>query len=319
MSVPPPPNERLLKQALEWFFLLQSESCTDENRQQFNRWYYKSEANQAAYAHAELLWSDLNQLKKAIDIPGLEEARQPRSKRRLVRARGIAALMLVSSGLISLGWMEYHAETVTYSTQLGEQQTITLSDGSTIDLNTATRLHARISPLQRNIILDTGEAIFDVQHERVRSFNVRTEALFIRDIGTRFNVRLQNDVVSVAVLQGAVEINGERMDEGYQRWYQPGVGLSSLQPIDATEIEAWTQGRLIFRQAPVKEVVSELERYHSVHFVFAEPSIANATLSGTFDTDDLDLFLNSLEKILPVKISRLSDEQTLLIDWAEKE
>lgn len=314
----PLPNERLLKQALQWFFLLQSENCTDENKQKFNRWYYKSEANQEAYAHAEYLWSDLNQLKKTTGIPGLEEARRPRSKRRAVRALGMAALMLVSSALISVGWMEHIAKTVTYTTQLGEKRTITLSDGSTIDLNTATRLHAKISLLQRNITLDTGEAIFDVQHERVRSFSVQTDQLTIRDIGTRFSVRLQNDNVLVAVLQGAVEINGERLDEGFQRWYQSGLGLSYQQSTDIAQIEAWKQGRLIFRQASVKEVVTELERYHPVRFVFAEPSIALETLSGTFDSDGLELFLNSLEKILPIKVTRLSDEQTLLISWATK-
>lgn len=314
----PPPNERLLKQALEWFFLLQSENCTDENKQKFNHWYCKSETNQKAYAHAEYLWSDLNQLKKTTRIPGLEEARRPRSKRRAVRALGMAALMLISSALVSVGWMEYHTETVTYSTQLGEKRTITLSDGSMVDLNTATRLHAKISLLQRHIKLDSGEAIFDVQHERVRSFNVQTDQLTIRDIGTRFSVRLQNDDVLVAVLQGAVEINGERMDEGYQRWYQSGLGFSHQQSTDIAQIEAWKQGRLIFRQAAVKEVVTELERYHPVRFVFADPSIALETLSGTFGSDNLELFLNSLVKILPIKVSRLPDEQTLLIEWAQK-
>ena len=118
----PPKSERLLKQALEWFFLLQSESCTDENRQQFDRWYYKSEAHQAAYAHAERLWSDLNQLKEKTDIPGLEEARRTRPKRSSGRALGLAAFFLIASALVSIGWMEYNAETIIYATRTGEQR-----------------------------------------------------------------------------------------------------------------------------------------------------------------------------------------------------
>ena len=172
--------------------------------------------------------------------------------------------------------------------------------------------------MQRKILLDTGEAIFDVHHELLRSFSVQAGNLTIHDIGTRFSVRLHNDAVSVAVLQGAVEINGERMDEGYQRNYQPGTGLSHLQPVDVEQIEAWKHGRLIFRQAPLKEVVTELERYHSVRFLFADPAIARETLSGTFDTNDLGLFLSSVEKILPVKVKHSPEEQIVLLDWARK-
>lgn len=313
-----PQNEHLLKQALEWFFLLQSESCTDENRQQFNRWYHNNEANQAAYAHAERLWSDLNQLKEKTDIPGLKEARRTRSRRSSARALRLAAFILIASVLTSIGWMEYSAETVTYATRKGERRTVALSDGSSIDLNTATRLQVKISLLQRKITLDAGEAIFDVHHEWLRSFKVQAGNLMIHDIGTRFNVRLHNDAVSVAVLQGAVEINGERMDEGYQRNYQPGKSLSHMQPIDVEHIEAWKHGRLIFRQSPLNEVVTELERYHSVRFLFADPVIAHETMSGMFDTNDLDLFLTSVEKILPVKVTHLPQEQIFLFDWARK-
>ena len=314
-----PQNEHLLKQALEWFFLLQSESCTDENRQQFNLWYHQNATHQAAYAHAERLWSDLNQLKEKKDIPGLREARRTRPKRSSARALlGLSAFILVMSVLASVGWMEYSTETVTYMTRTGEQQTVILSDGSSIYLNTATRLQTRISPLQRKIILDAGEASFDVHHEWLRSFSVQAGNLTIHDIGTRFNVRLQNDAVSVAVLQGAVEINGERMDEGYQRNYQPGVGLSHMRPIDIEQVKAWKHNRLIFRQSPLREIVTELERYHSVRFLFADPAIARETLSGTFDTNDLDLFLTSVEKILPVKVQHFPEEQMFLLDWARK-
>jgi len=313
-----PQNEHLLKQALEWFFLLQSESCTDENRRQFNQWYHKNEANQAAYAHAERLWSDLSQLKGKTDIPGLKEARRTRSRRSSARALGLAAFILIASALTSIGWMEYSAETATYATRKGERRTVALSDGSSIDLNTATRLQVKISLLQRKITLDAGEAIFDVHHEWLRSFKVQAGNLMIHDIGTRFNVRLHNDAVSVAVLQGAVEINGERMDEGYQRNYQPGKNLSHMQLIDVEHIEAWKHGRLIFRQSPLNEVVTELERYHSVRFLFADPVIAHETISGSFDTNDLDLFLTSVEKILPVKVKHLPQEQIFLFDWARK-
>lgn len=301
-------NEQLLEQALEWFFMLQSEDCTDEDRRRFNLWYRQSGENQAAYAHAECLWSDLDQIKKEKDIPGLKRARRARPRRSAARMLGMSALLVVSSALALVGWMEHSAETMIYSTAKGERQAVVLEDGTAVELNTATRLQARISLLRRSIVLDQGEAIFDVRHESLRPFSVQAGGLAIRDIGTRFSVRRHDDAVSVAVMQGAIEMNGERMDEGYQRNYRPDIGLSSIQPIDAEQAEAWKHGRLVFRKSPLRDVIAELERYHPVRIVFADPSIARQTLSGTFDIDDLELFLASVEKILPVQVQSLPQE-----------
>jgi transmembrane sensor len=301
-------NEQLLEQALEWFFMLQSEDCTDEDRQRFNLWYRQSEENQAAYAHAECLWSDLDQIREEGDIPGLKSARRARPRRSAARMLGMSVLLLVSSALAVAGWMEYSAETITYSTRKGERQAVVLDDGTAVDLNTATRLHATISLLRRKIVLDQGEAIFDVRHESLRPFTVQAGDLAIRDIGTRFSARRHGDAVSVAVLQGVIEINSERVEEGYQRNYLSDTGLSSIQPIDAEQVEAWKHGRLVFRKSPLRDVIAELERYHSVRIVFADPSLARQTLSGTFDIDDLELFLASVEKILPVQVQLLLEE-----------
>lgn len=313
-----PPDEQLLKQALKWFFLLQSEHCTDKDRRKFNRWFCKNEAHQTAYAHAERLWSETDRLKETPDIPGLREARQRRPKHQPAGILGWALFFLISSALMSIGWLEYSAETITYSTRLGEQRLISLADGSRINMNTATRLHVRISYLQRKITLDTGEAVFDVAHETWRPFVVHTDKLQIRDIGTRFNIHKQQDEISITVLEGAVEIDGVRLDEGYQQHYSSRSDHAILRPVDTEQIAAWQRGRLIFRQTPLAAVTAELERYHPVHFIFTDPAIAHETLSGTFGTRDLPLFLSSLEKALPVRVKKLPDGQTLLIDRINK-
>lgn len=314
MSSSPPFNDRQLTQALTWFFRLQSENCTDEDRRKFNRWLGQSEAHQSAYAHAEHLWTETGQLKTACDIPGLSTARQRRPKRLTPHLSGWIAGFLLGCAMTGIGWLEYSAETVTYATRLGEKRDIILADGSAVAMNTATRMHVRISPLQRKITLDTGEASFDVQHETIRSFTVHADKLRIRDIGTRFNVRRQQDAITVTVLQGAVEINGVHLAEGYQVHTTASAGTLLSRPADIDQIEAWQHGRLIFRRARLQDVVAELERYHPVQFMFADPAIARETVSGTFDVDDLALFLSSLEKTMPVRIKRLQDGQSVLID-----
>ncbi|MBK6618765.1 MAG: FecR domain-containing protein [Nitrosomonas sp.] len=316
-------QEKLLKRALEWFFLLQSEHCSDEDRQRFDRWYQASEANRAAYQNAEKLWSQLDQLKNAAELPELFRTRQSPYKKRAVRALGISVLLLAASLLITAGWSEYQSETLTYTTRLGERQEIILTDGSMVKLNTDTRLHARISLLSRTLQLERGEVWFDVQHEWLRPFIVETGKLKIRDIGTQFNVRLgniglQSETSTVAVLQGAVEINGERLGEGYQHTYRSfpdGNRQIVQQVIDIEQVEAWQHDRLIFRQTSLHDVAIELQRYHPIRFVFADTALADKTISGSFAANDLALFLEGLEKILPVKVTQIPREQLIRLDW----
>lgn len=311
-------DEKILKQALEWLFLLQSARCSDTDRQRFDHWHQANSAHQAAYAEAQRLWAQFDQLKAATDLPELKKIRRSSRKNHGARALRIVGLFMVSAALITGGWMEYRAETLTYTTHLGEQRSFMLSDGSTVKLNTDTRLHVRISPLSRKLILEHGEALFDVQHEWLRSFIVETEALKIRDLGTRFNVKLQPEASTIAVLQGAVDINGQRLDEGFQLTFHANNSQIVQQVVDFEQVEAWQHGRLVFRRAPLRNVAAELERYHPVRFAFADPTLARETLSGSFASGDLTLFLEAVQEILPVSAQQIPQEKLILLDWASR-
>ena len=71
--------------------------------------------------------------------------------------------------------------------------------------------------------------------------------------------------------------------------------------MEADQLTAWVNGQLVFKRTPLREVMAELERYHPVQFTFADPKLAQETLSGTFNSDDIDPFLHALETILPVQ------------------
>lgn len=131
-----PENDKLLKQALEWFFLLQLAQCNAQNKLAFDCWCHASEANQAAYSEAERLWSQLDQLKTVAELPEVKKVRRIRRKDQTSRPLGVAVLFLVASAMIAAGWQEYHTEVQVYTTQLGERRNVTLNDGGTVKLNT---------------------------------------------------------------------------------------------------------------------------------------------------------------------------------------
>ena len=97
--------------------------------------------------------------------------------------------------------------------------------------------------------------------------------------------------MTVAVLEGLVRIDddravrAERIPPGHRRSYAPTGELGPDEAIDVSEVSAWREGRLRFKATPLAEVAAELERYHQVRFIFADPRLRSVPLSGTFDSE----------------------------------
>ena len=304
-----PYSERQLKQAFEWFVRLQSEQSSEEDRRRFEIWLARDGQHRAAYAVAESVWANMDDL-KYMPIPGLDKARSAKPRNSTAARLASWTFLALTTALLGGGWLEYSAETIHYATQMGEHRRVELADNSHIDLNTDTQISVRMSLLQRQVVLTQGEALFEVSHNRLRPFTVQSGDLRIRDVGTRFNVRKQAQGATVSVLEGEVELNNgqrvlnEALNAGQQRSYTETSGLGQLQAVEADKLTAWTQGRVIFTRTPLREVTAELERYHPVQFSFADPKLAQETLSGTFDSGDIAPFLHALEAILPVQAQR---------------
>ena len=279
-------SERQLKQAIEWFVCLQSEECPAEALRRFEAWLAKNDNHRAAYAEAEKIWTNMDDL-KFMPIPGLDQARTAKPRKSMAAQLASLAFFILSSTLIDAAWLEYNAETIDYATRMGEHRRIELVDNSTIDLNTDSRISVRISLLQRNVVLTQGESLFEVNHNRLRPFTVKVADLRIRirDVGTRFNVHKHANGAIISVLEGEVELNkgrgviSEHIDAGNQRNYSETAGLGRLETVEAENLTAWVNGQLVFKHTPLHEVMAELERYHPFQFTFAEACLA-AAISG---------------------------------------
>jgi transmembrane sensor len=309
-------SDRQFKQAIEWFVRLQSDQCPPDEHRKFESWLAKHNSHRMAYAEAERVWATMDSL-RMMQVPGLTEARAANLRKSTFTQLSSWLFVLMTTATMGLLWSEYNAETLYYQTQIGEHRHIVLADNSQIDLNTNSQVAVKISLLLRHVELTHGEALFDVSHNRLRPFTVQVGDLQIRDIGTRFNVMKNASGAVVSVLEGKVELNNgysvvaEPLLAGSQRSYNEAVGLSQLQSVDAEKLSAWVNGKLVFKQTPLREVTAELQRYHPVQFNFADAKLGQETLSGTFNSDDINPFLHAIEQILPVQTKR-NGEQILL-------
>ena len=120
---------------------------------------------------------------------------------------GVAVSLTVA---IALSLMPFNRDGVSgngiYETRIGEQNTITLVDGSVIQLNTDSQIQVNYLGNQRNIVLTAGEAHFDVAKDPQRPFVVSAGEGMVRAVGTAFSVRLDQQAVKVIVTEGKVAL-----------------------------------------------------------------------------------------------------------------
>lgn len=118
------------------------------------------------------------------------------------RLLAIAAALLITIG--TSAW--FYAQRGTYSTAIGEQRSIRLDDGSTLDLNSQSAVRVRFSEHERTIELVHGQALFRVAKDQSRPFVVATDNTHVRAVGTEFDVYRKSSGTVVTVLEGRVAV-----------------------------------------------------------------------------------------------------------------
>ncbi|TXI12469.1 MAG: FecR family protein [Rhizobium sp.] len=311
-------------EANRWFFRLQAEDVSTAEKQQFSRWLHEDTA------HAEA-WRDVHALMRSLHAPAQASynARQAArlwafDKRRFVarrrtsrRSRTIPALgasclfFIVAFGAYVHGPAWYDRWVADYSTVSGQRETITLADGTRVDLNTDTALNIAVTAGSRRVTVLRGEAFFEIAKDP-RPFIVVTRDAESRDIGTAFSVEKSDDNSTVTVQTGIVDVGasidpdttvrvtaGEMVDCG-------AGGLSVLRKADLERQLAWRRGQLIFRQERLSDVVAALNRYRTGRIIIVNPWIGNELVSGTFDIDNPKAPIDALEAVLGVKATYLT-------------
>lgn len=202
------------------------------------------------------------------------------------------------------------------STKPGQQATIRFADGTKVALNSASYLRYSDDPEgSRDIYLD-GEAYFEVVHSDSHPFIVHAGSETIRDVGTKFDVKAWSDDNSarVAVLDGAVSIQtNDRTEKDvfvfHNQYCVVGRDGIVLPPTyaDVSRMLEWMDGKLVFHDAPMSEVIKQIRRKFGLFCSVSDTSILSKRITTTFDKREppkrvLDIIALSLN--LTYKTSR---------------
>ncbi|MCY3814765.1 MAG: FecR domain-containing protein [Gammaproteobacteria bacterium] len=246
-------------------------------------------------------------------------------------ALGLVAAMLVAIGAVlalSSPWRgpdESHLQK--YFTRIGEQQTIELADGSVITLNTGGQLVVDYSRPERRVLLERGEAFFEVAEDPDRPFRVGLGTHAVTVLGTEFNVLMDPGRYQVAVIEGAVtfhEVTDDlsassppvsmrgpgprRVEAGWVAEYDVSrKELTAFQPESMDRYRDWRSGLLSFSYEPLSQVVRELNRYSRRKILIEDASVMDLSVYTVVRVTEIDGALQSLEQVLPIEVTRHYD------------
>ena len=259
-------------------------------------------------------------------------------KSKLRLAAGLAAGVVVACGAALLYFSPSGGSDERllrkYVTRIGEQQTIALGDGSVVTLNTNAQLVVDYGNRSRRILLERGEAYFEVVRDSERPFTVDLGFGSVTALGTAFNIRKHRERFQVAVIDGTVALhelaeelpaspvplpaNGQAviiaapsehlLEEGWVAEFDISLDqLRAFRPESMERYEGWRGGMLGFYREPLNEVVQELNRYSRKKILIEDASVMDLSVSMVVSIREVESAVKGLERVLPIEVGRHYD------------
>ncbi len=372
-------STQILEEASSWFIDFSEGEVDGDGREEFNNWLRRSPEHVRAYLQITAFWEDARTLKNQADVndvvaramaeqnvypldrePPSAEARsaaglakagppahgpgmahRPRQVRWAgapYRFFGLAATFsLLALGAVGAWHIVQHD---TYATDIGEQRSFVLEDGSSVELNSRSRLKVNFTADKRSIELLAGQALFRVAKNPARPFIVTTGTTSVRAVGTQFDVYRKKSGTVVTVLEGtvaiasqqadstahksagqtavagsAISVDGEALRDDESLFLTAGQQLAITaaaaprpQPANIAIATAWTEKKLIFESAPLREVVEEFNRYNRQQLVIRDPELYDFHVSGVFASTDSGRMVEFLRQRFGVTMDRSGEQ-----------
>ncbi|ULQ48130.1 FecR domain-containing protein [Flagellatimonas centrodinii] len=360
-------------QAAAWSDRLRHRGGDPALRVAFERWYAAHPAHAEAFIRIDRAHGLARAAASTPAVAALEREMMQRLTRRRRRQWGQRSLALAASlllmttvGLLAAGGNGFTLQAVQhlptqarhllageryFHTTIGEHRAIALADGSTLTLNTGSRVVVRYRDDRRSVSLQAGQALFEVAKDPQRPFVVTARNRTITALGTAFDVRLTADDLAVTLIEGKVEVaevavaaaEGAAATIPDSRFPIPGdasgsprltphpsrltphvlspgqqllIAAANPQPVlrdaDLKRTTSWRNGQLIFREDRLADAIDEINRYSTRKVELADPALGDLRVSGIVNTGNTAVFVETMVNYYPLRIIQTSDERVVL-------
>jgi len=284
-----------------------NDTVSRQEREQVDRWLSEDPANHstlqqlALLYHAQRTQQRIHQRNPLHALRKVQQRIRQRSLFVILRQVGVAASLLIGiMGIASflLQKPDSVPQMITVTTNAGMRSQVTLPDSTVVHLNAGSTLvyPSKYSRKERRVQL-SGEAFFQVAHNANQPFVVSAadDKVNIRVLGTQFNLQAyeKDSLVKTTLIDGSVQMTvaGKKekivLTPSVQATFDLKTGTVSRKKINTAPVTGWMDGRLIFKDTKMTDVLTRISHFYSVNFDVSDETIRNYTFTGTFENRPL--------------------------------
>jgi transmembrane sensor len=316
VKIETPDADAMKREAAAWIEQRECGAWSADEQGRFNEWLNASLDHRVEYLRVQAAWNRSERLTVLRGGDAHKPAqKQPVSGRVLPILLRVAAACVAIAAVGGAAFYFLQPNYVTYATTIGGRETLTLDDGTQIELNTDTSVRVASNGGERKVWLDKGEAYFQIRHDGQHPFTVVTADLRIVDLGTKFVVRQTGSHLKVSLVEGSARL--EPSHEGARPVVlKPGdvalatadsISVSKARPRTLDAQMSWRRDVLVFDRTTLAAAADEFNRYNREKLVVADPAAASRTIGGTFPKNGLVDFAEVARAMLGLKVKKDGD------------
>jgi len=287
-----------------------------ENNAALNKEYHLLQSYlESETAEEENIDVVFDRIKSQIQVPAKPVLKVIKTRNQIwLKIAAAAAVILVGilvyRSNLFISYQADHEALTNVETKPAEMKTITLADGSTVKINSASKLSypKKFNGAMRNVYL-SGEAFFEVKKDPQHPFIVHTKNTEVKVLGTAFDVKAYpNDAAEeTTLIRGKVQISLKddkkqlfKLKPNDKFTLADGKVLMSEVSSDHEEEmmeTGWMNHQLIYKNNRFDEIARRFERWYGVKIIFKDPALQAITFTGRVDQEALNEALDVLKLI----------------------
>lgn len=293
--------------AADWLLRNGDPDQSPADKLRFREWLDHDPENCRIYTAAERLMGDARRAMQSDPaLANINVKRQSAAKPMM--AMLVVAALATGTFLALDGPVRLKADVIAGT---DEMPVLMLEDGSEVQLNASSAIAVDFTETRRTIRLLRGQAFFQVAHAPERPFTVLAGTASVTALGTAFDVRYGDGDTEVTVTENSVQVEIDenptsllRVEQGQQATYDHRKKETAVASVDGLVALAWKRGQIAVDNAPLSDVVEEMNRHFRGRIVIAGLGLANRRVSGTINVADTDAALDFVTNVLGVKTMR---------------
>lgn len=261
--------------------------ASEKERGEVLLWVDSSEENRAEFEFQRRTF-DACLISGEKSASGIAAFRSRRRRRAWIWSAAALASAACLALLIVTPLLRKDMSVQTVVSPLGQQTRLSLSDGTSVWLNSNSELtFGEFKSSRRRLVSLKGEAYFEVSRDEHRPFIVRTSDFDVKVLGTKFNVNSYGDTKSVVLVEGSVKVlhgNTEyAMAPGERFRCNSLTSERGISKVETDNFISWINGYLDLKTVTLEFVFDDLQSFFGAEFNYDRELARRTWLSGKLE------------------------------------